>query len=115
MRIPTALALSVALCLPTGSAWAGAEKLVDPTRPPSATPGPTEAARALSPCVQAVLTRDGISIAIVNGHIVRAGDRLADYLIKEVTSNGVRYTRAGHEGFARLVQAKLGYTNNKAP
>ena len=115
MRIPTAMALCLALCLTTASAFAGAEKLVDPTRPASATPGPTESSRPLSPCVQAVLTRDGISIAIVNGHIVRAGDRLADYLIKEVTSNGVRYTRGGHPGFARLLQAKLGYTYNKAP
>jgi hypothetical protein len=47
--------------------------------------------------VQAVITRQGTSIAVVNGHIVHAGDRLANVAIEEVTPTGVLYVQAGRK------------------
>ncbi|MGH8221009.1 MAG: hypothetical protein ACREUT_20950 [Steroidobacteraceae bacterium] len=94
--------LAAALIAGAAGARAG-ERLVDPTRPPSAAAAVTSDALH----VEAVILREGSRIAIVDGRIVRAGDRLGDTRIEEVTAEGVRYFRHGRSGFARLTVATV--------
>ena len=86
--------------------WAGgaeaahaAQLLSDPTRP-SATAAPLERQSGMH--VEAIIVRSNSRLAIVDGHVVRAGDRIGDALIEAVTPEGVRYSRGGHSAFARL-------------
>jgi hypothetical protein len=83
------------------------EGLGDPTRPTSTMPGHSGVAHACGVCVEAIVTRQEGSFAVVNGRVVRAGDRFSDISIEEVTPDGVKYLQAGHRGFARLHQEKL--------
>lgn len=101
-----ALALSVAMSLlgvlvPGGAPRAG-EQLVDPTRPMNATDVPAAASETGGVRVEAVVIRPGSRVAVVDGRVVRAGDRIANVLIEEVTPDGVRYSQDGHSRFARL-------------
>jgi len=97
--------VSLAILIAGASAAHAGEGLIDPTRPTS------EVARSESEGdgihVEAVILRKGSRIAIVNGHIVRAGDHLGDTLIEEVTADGVRYSQHGHSAFARLTTATI--------
>jgi hypothetical protein len=53
--------------------------------------------------VQAIITRAGARIAIVDGQLVHPGDHLANVVIEEVTPEGIRYSKKnGRMGFARL-------------
>jgi hypothetical protein len=98
--------LAGALILASSLAFGG--ELADPTRPAfyktrvdaaESVPGRMR--------VEAILTRSGERLAIVDGKVVRAGDRVADAQIEEVLPDGVRYTRAGATQVARLSNAKL--------
>lgn len=78
-----------------------AEALRDPTKPMNAkTAAVAVAAQAIH--VEAILTSHDRTLAIVNGKVVRAGDRVGDVRIDEVLTDGVRYTRDGHSQVARL-------------
>jgi hypothetical protein len=87
----------LALLYGAAAAHAGGP-LVDPTRP-SATVAPRDDGAIR---VQAIILRTAVHVAIVDGRPVRAGDRIGDALIEEVTAEGVRYLRNGRSGFARL-------------
>jgi len=103
VRLPGLACLAV---LFAGATLARAgEGLVDPTRPTSTVGAPEGAGAGIR--VEAVILRAGSRIAIVNGHIVRAGDHLGDTLIEEVTADGVRYSQHGHSAFARLTTATI--------
>jgi hypothetical protein len=86
------------------SATAGttmADRLMDPTRPSGAkadtTAEPTDSIR-----LEAILRSGERHLAIVNGKVVRAGERIAGAHIDEVFADGVRYTRDGQSHIARL-------------
>ncbi len=96
---PTALIVASLLAV---RALSAAEALVDPTRPASAAATPAGVADASGVHVQAVFVRPGGSTAIVNGQLVRAGDHIGGVSIEAVTAAGVRYTQAGHSGFATV-------------
>ncbi|HZF17101.1 MAG TPA: hypothetical protein VE046_14275 [Steroidobacteraceae bacterium] len=71
-----------------------ADPLSDPTRPYSVRR--TAGARAISEySVSAVFTSAARRVAIVNGKVVTAGDRLGDVQIVEILADGVRYERHG--------------------
>ena len=95
-----------ALLLTTLSAKAAADRLADPTRPPQASDasaGPThEGVR-----VEAVLSSKERDLAIVNGKIVRAGDRVSGVQIEAILVDGVRYVRDGQVHVARLQPASI--------
>ena len=76
--------------------------LVDPTRPMSATDSVAAAPEPGGVRVQAVVIRPGSQVAVVDGRLVHAGDRIGNVLIEEVTPEGVRYSLDGHSRFARL-------------
>lgn len=78
-----------------------ADRLVDPTRPANAKAAVSyENADTLR--LEAVLRSEGKTVAIVNGKVVRAGDRIGTARIDEVSPNGIRYTRDGRSYTARL-------------
>ena len=77
-----------------------AAQLLDPTRPSTASDAGAEETGGVH--VEAIILREGTRVAIVSGHLVRAGDRLGGVLIEEVTPEGVRYVQNGHSVFARL-------------
>jgi MSHA biogenesis protein MshK len=95
----------LAALLLTMSATAAAERLVDPTRPPQAqdVSGPSyESVR-----VEAVLRSAERHLAIVNGKIVRAGDRVGGVQIEAILVDGIRYVRDGKVHIARLQPASI--------
>lgn len=95
------------LALMASQGFGAPEGLVDPTRPSTSAGHSAAASHACGVCVEAIITRQEGSFAVVNGRVVRAGDRLSDISIEEVTPEGVKYLQAGHRGFARLHQEKL--------
>lgn len=101
MRAPALIALWV-LSLAAGAAAQAGNALADPTRPASATE-PVAAGPASGELrVQAIVIRGDSRVAVVDGRVVRAGDRIANVLIEEVTPDGVRYSHDGQSRFARL-------------
>jgi hypothetical protein len=99
VKLPARGTAACLLLLLYGATAARAGKeLVDPTRPSTTVAAPDDSAVH----VQAIISRAGARIAIVAGHLVRAGDRIANILIEEVTPDGVRYSQNGHSAFARL-------------
>jgi hypothetical protein len=96
----------MALALMVSPGFSAPEALVDPTRPTVATEH-SNVPHACGVCVEAIVTRPEGSFAIVNGRVVRAGDRFSGISIEEVTPEGVKYLQGGHRGFARLHQEKL--------
>jgi hypothetical protein len=79
----------------------GADRLVDPTQPAHAR---AASASEIMPAVrvEAILQSGERRLAIVNGKVVRAGDRLGSIQILEVNTEGVRYSQAGETNIARL-------------
>lgn len=105
MKVSAQASFLLALALTASPGFAAPEGLVDPTRP--TTTGHNVASHVCAVCVEAIVTRPEGSFAVVNGRVVRAGDRFSDIWIEEVTPAGVKYLQAGHRGFARLHQEKL--------
>lgn len=96
----------LAALLLTMSAQAAADRLIDPTRPPQA-PGPSSDPSNESVRVEAVLRSAERDLAIVNGKIVRAGDRVAGVQIEAILPDGIRYVRDGQVRVARLQPASI--------
>jgi hypothetical protein len=88
------------------SAKAAADRLADPTRPPQASD--TNGAPSYEGVrVEAVLRSKERDLAIVNGKIVRAGDRVSGVQIEAILVDGVRYVRDGQVHVARLQPASI--------
>ncbi len=71
-----------------------ADELRDPMRPPR----PAQAARVAAepvPVLSAIISRGGERLAILDGHLARAGDHVGAYAVDLVFVDGVRYHRAG--------------------
>jgi hypothetical protein len=82
---------------------ANAVDLKDPTRPPILTvPIKHADEHRPLPHVSAIFLSSTRRIAIFNDQPVRAGDRVGEYRIDEVTARGVRYSSSGHTAFAAL-------------
>ncbi|HYB66314.1 MAG TPA: hypothetical protein VEC59_13790 [Steroidobacteraceae bacterium] len=96
------IALAALPLLAAGGAARAGNPLADPTRPVTAADSAAAAPEPGGVRVQAVVIRPGSRVAVVDGRLVRAGDRIADIFIEEVTPEGVRYSQDGHSRFARL-------------
>lgn len=96
--------LAFAFAIVCAASLAQAETLVDPTRPPIAAHSATEANVRVESAlrVTAIIQSGGRCVAVVDGKVVKSGDRLGDVLIEAVTADGVRFKRAGRVEFARL-------------
>ncbi len=91
-----------------GAQASQADAMRDPTRPPTAA-----AAIAVSDPdgmplrLEAILTSGDSRLAIVNGKVVREGARVANAVIKEITTDSIRYSYAGRDYAATLATRKL--------
>jgi len=74
---------------------AGADALRDPTRPPMPQAGPGAVVHEPLPAVTALFISGETRTAIVDGHLVRAGDSIGDGKIEAVSANGVIWRRRG--------------------
>lgn len=92
------LSLAVALAL---GATASGETLQDPTRPPDArsTAHSTDAAGLQ---LEGIVDTGERRVAIVNGHLVRPGDRIGATRIDEIGVDSIRYTRNGLSAISRI-------------
>jgi MSHA biogenesis protein MshK len=99
-----------ALLLGLYAGTVSANPLADPTRPSNA----KDVSRESSPGIrlEGILRSEGRLLAIVNGKIVRAGDRIGDSRIDEIFTDSIRYTRAGHTSTARLTQKHISVRTN---
>jgi hypothetical protein len=80
-----------------------ADSLYDPTRPPWVTRNATGSKEvALAARVTAIFQSGDRRVAVFDGQVVKAGDRVGDVAIEAILPDGVRYRRAGRVEFARL-------------
>ncbi len=86
------------------------DRLVDPTRPSNAKETARDAYQGVR--LEAILSSEDRLLAIVNGKIVREGDRIGDARIDEIHSDSIRYTRAGRSETARLVAKSITVRSN---
>lgn len=87
------------------------DRLVDPTQPAHARA--TNTAETLPPVrVEAILQSGERRLAIVNGKVVRAGDRVGSIHILEVHADGVRYSRGGETNVVRLTGKPMQVRHN---
>ena len=88
-----------------------ADRLVDPTQPAHTRPADSgETLPAIR--VEAILQSGERRLAIVNGQVVRAGDRVGSIQILEVNADGVRYSRGGQTNVARLTAKPMQVRHN---
>lgn len=99
----TALPLTALLAI---GATVHAETLRDPTRPVTARET-TQSVEAASLRLEAVMGSGARRIAIVNGRIVRPGDRVGGALIEEIGGTSIRYVRNGRSETARIAKDSL--------
>jgi MSHA biogenesis protein MshK len=92
-----------------------ADRLADPTRPANAKAVASAVERTDVLRLEAVLRSEGAPVAIVNGKVVRAGDRIGTARIDEVLSNGIRYTRDGRSQVALLDSKVIHVRQNVVP
>jgi hypothetical protein len=87
-----------------GSTCAYADALVDPTRPAFAPTKSSPTARSIDPVsrVTAIFQSGERRVAVIDGQVVKAGDRIGDVVIQEILVDGVRFMRGGRVEVARL-------------
>jgi hypothetical protein len=85
-----------------------AADLRDPMRPANA-PVTTQSHAFASATLQlqAVMRTTGSFVAIVDGKVVRVGDKVNGAVINEISSDSVRYTRGGKQLVASLPTNKI--------
>ena len=76
------------------SANASAQSLPDPTRPPSYLPAPasnetTETITAASHRLSAIRIGAGGNTAVIDGRVVRIGDRVGEAVVRVINADGV--------------------------
>ena len=98
------LFLTVAFGIGGVSFDASADTLIDPMRPISAPSKAAPAARAepRAARVSAIIVNDGRRVAVFDGRVVKAGDKVGDIVIHEILIDGVRFSRGAHSEVARL-------------
>jgi MSHA biogenesis protein MshK len=95
--------VSCTILLLLAASFAYADSLIDPKRPANL-PARTGVVRDAEPSsrVTAVFLANGRRVAVLDGRVVKQGDRFGDLVIEEVLADGVRFTRGGRSEVARL-------------
>jgi MSHA biogenesis protein MshK len=99
----TSLSLTALLAL---GAIAQADTLQDPTRPVTAREV-VQKTQISGLQLEAIMGSGARRVAIVNGKVVRAGDRIGGALIEEIGSDSVRYARNGRSETVRIIKTSL--------
>jgi len=105
MSMRGTLILSRTLLFLLFATLAHADVLIDPTRPAFAlTKSSSPIARSVDPVarVTAIFQSGERRVAVFDGRVVKAGDRIGDVAIQEILADGVRFTRAGRVELVRL-------------
>jgi hypothetical protein len=92
-----------------------ADRLIDPTRPANAKAISSGEKAEAGVRLEAILRSDGAHLAIVNGKVVRAGDRIGATRIDDVLADGIRYTRDGRSHTVRLDSKAMQVRRNVVP
>jgi len=93
----------IALALVIGISYAKADTLIDPTRPANAPIKVGTAVRGVdSARLTAIFQTGDRRVAVLDGRVVKTGDRIGDIVIQEISPDSVRYVRAGRSETARL-------------
>ena len=102
-RRTTTITLTLLLaCAVTGRGHA--DSLTDPTRPPNAD---TRMRDVSGLRLQGVLCHAGTFIGIADDRLIHAGDRIDGTLIRNISAEGVRYSRGAHDRFAYAPEPQL--------
>lgn len=109
--------VAVTLLIVAGAAGAGAQPVQDPTRPPAQFIHPTTGGvLASSPQVQSILVGRGTGgrrVAVIDGNLVRVGDRVGDARVVAIGATTVQLQRPG--GRATLTLPAPGATPGLRP
>lgn len=98
--MPSQHLASLLLCLLSVGQALAAQPLVDPTQPYGERAAPRVNGARVAPAalhLEAILHSTQRRLAIVNGQLVREGDRIADNLIEAITPTTVRYSKQGQQ------------------
>jgi hypothetical protein len=101
---------SLSMCLLFAGHAMAAEPLVDPTQPYGERAVPRASGARVTPAglhLEAILHSTQRRVAIINGQLVREGDRLANNLIESITPTTVRYSTQGQQHTLSLAAATL--------
>lgn len=101
----TVLPLSALIAFGAAHAAAAGDGLQDPTRPASA-----RESRQLAPGelqLEAVMNSGAQRVAIVNGKLVRTGDRVGNARIDAIGADSIRYTREGRTAVATINTSRM--------
>ena len=108
-------ALETALLIALATTNAIAADLHDPMRPANAPAAALQRPTGAAPLqLQAIMSTTGSRLAIVDGKVVRVGDKVSGALINEISSDSIRYTRGGKALVASLPNNKLNVRTNSA-
>lgn len=96
--------LQAMLALLLNISCAHADTLVDPTRPVSVPTRSASPVRVIEQAsrVTAIFQFGERRVAVLDGRVVKAGDRIGDIVVQEILSDGVRLLHAGRVEIARL-------------
>ena len=108
--------LATALLMVLTATSAVAADLHDPMRPANAPAAAPLRQRGAAPLqLQAIMSTTGSRLAIVDGKVVRIGDKVSGALIDGISSDSIRYTRGGKALVASLPNTnKLNVRTNSA-
>jgi MSHA biogenesis protein MshK len=81
-----------------------ADTLIDPTRPVHAPTKALSTVRGSEPVsrLTAIFQSNDRRVAVLDGRVVKVGDRIGDIVIQEILLDSVRYARAGRVEIVRL-------------
>jgi hypothetical protein len=109
---PVILGVAWLLCAATGVA---ADELRDPTRPAQLGPSPVVTTEGLEGVrLEAILSSGDARRAIVNGKVVREGERVVGVQIVAITETSITYVRAGRSHVATLPTRKIAVRRSTA-
>ncbi len=98
-RSIAAIAMAAAMAL---SVVVRADELVDPTRPANARRSASKEFVPQGSRVSAIFLSGKRRVAVFDGKVVKAGDRVGEVFIETITADGVRYRYEGRVEFAAL-------------
>jgi lactam utilization protein B len=82
-----------------------ADTFIDPMRPATVSAKAIATAHIEAPVrLTAIFQTGERRVAVIDGKVVKSGDRVGDVLVQEVFADGVRYSRDGRIETARLAK-----------
>jgi MSHA biogenesis protein MshK len=97
--------IAAGACLIAGTA--AADQLFDPMRPANSVDASVAATVAGQIRVEAIVNDGERKIAIVNGRVVREGDRVGGATVESISAGAVRFNRGGRSELISLPTSKL--------